>query len=318
MRTGENVLFINPEDGQPQPENYEAVRRLLHDEREKRIRPHKDDKILTDWNGLIIYALARAAWMFDLPQYFEAASSAAAFITGEMLQPDGAILHSRRHGKSGTMGMIDDYAFLIRGLLELYRAGFDPSFIEQAVRLTAYTREHFEDEKQGGFYQSDILQTDLLIRKKAMPDNALPSGNSIMYENLIQLFKITGETVYRKSAEGILETVSDELTAYPAAHTMLLSSLDYSGTERREIVVVGETAAAANEMLNLINSSFLPGTVTVLKTPETAVALAEAAAYTANYSLPEGKKAAVYICTGFTCGSPVFTAEELKERLNQR
>ncbi len=311
-KPGDNILFLDPEKNNGAPEaDYEAVRSLLFKEREGRVHPHKDDKILTDWNGLMIFALARAAWIFDEPKYYEAAETAARFLLNEMKGPDGSLLHSYRLGESGTLGMIDDYAFFIRGLLELYRAGFKTSYVEQAALLTEYAGNHFEDNTNGGYFQSDSLQTDLLIRKKSMMDNAVPSGNSLMFENLMQLFKLTGRAEYRAAAEGILRTLGDELSSYPSAFTTLLSALDYSGKDGREIVVVGEPDAAA-EFIKEINSRFQSGTVVLLKTPETAVALKKLASYTAYYSLPEGRKAAVYVCTDFTCKAPVFTVEDLR------
>ena len=307
IKTGENILHINP--GSPVPGELPEVRKLLFKAREKRIHPHKDDKILTDWNGLMITALAKAGWIFGRKEYIDAAGKAARFILDTMQSADGSLLHSFRRGKKHTVGMIDDYAFMIRGLLELYRAEFNPDYISRAVKLAEYTRTHFEDREYGSFFQSDIGQTDLLIRKKSLMDNAIPSGNSVMYENLMQLFKITGNTSWRDSAEGILRTAKDALEKYPSAFGMLISAFDYAGSSGREIVVAGNRAAA-EEMISVINRYFLPGTVVLLKTGENASALSEAAAYTESYSIPEDA-AAVYLCTDFTCSKPIYSVEEL-------
>ena len=129
-------------------------------------------------------------------------------------------------------------------------------------------------------------QTDLLIRKKSLMDNAIPSGNSVMYENLMQLFKITGDTSWRDSAEGILRTVSEEIKTYPSAFGMLISSFGYAGSSGREIVVAGNRPDAEKQ-ISLINGYFLPGSVVLLKTRENASALADCASYTGYYRLPE-------------------------------
>jgi len=311
-KPGDNILFRTPDNrfGIISGEA-EAVRSLLFDERERRIHPHKDDKILTDWNGLMISALARAAWIFDKEKYYEAAKKAAEFLLSEMKQPGGSLLHSYRRGDKGSLGMIDDYAFLIRALLELYRAGFDISYLKEAALLTEYTRAHFEDKKNGGYYQSDSEQTDLLIRRKELIDKAVPSGNSVMFENLQQLFKITGDPAYRNSAEGILKTLSDELSSYPSAFTMLLSAFDYSSQNGREIIVIGETEDVS-QLMREINRQFHPGTIVLMKNPKTAAELEALAAYTTCYRLPAAKKAAVYVCTDFTCRAPVYGIEELR------
>ena len=264
----------------------------------------------------MIFALAKASWVFDSQEYLKAAESAAAFIMRAMQQTDGSLNHSFRLGKSGTAGMIDDYAFLSRGLLELYRASFNTDYIKQTTKLISYARQNLEDSENGGFFQSDIKQNDLLIRKKVLFDNALPSGNSIMFENLMQLFKLTGATSYRESADGVLKTSGDELNQYPSAFAMLLSSLGYTGSSGREIIIVGSPESTGG-MLDEINRQFMPGTVVLYISPDNADALNEIASYTQYYSLPDGKMAAAYVCTDFTCSRPVFDVEELREVLKE-
>ena len=316
LKTGENILEIRSNDASPPAgsEELARARSILFQDREKRPRPHKDDKLLTDWNGLMIFALAKASRVFNNDEYMVAAGDAAGFILKEMKQDDGSLLHSWRSGRGGTLGVLGDYAFLIRGLLELYRTGFDPAFLGEAASLSLYAVEHFEDKQNGGFFQSDRRQTDLLLRKKNLVDNALPSGNSVMYENLMQLFKLTGDTTWRDSAEGVLKTAADQIGSYPSAFCMLLSAFEFAGPSAREIVITGNSDETM-EMLEVINRIFMPGCVVILKTAETATAIAGLAGYTESYPPAEPGKAAVYICTGFTCGKPVTTAEELKKQL---
>ena len=308
IKTGENILHTSP--GCDQPEDFSAVRQLLFIEREKRIHPYKDDKILTDWNGLMITAFAKAGRVFEKSDYIEAAEAAADFIISEMKQPDGSLLHTIREGKKHTKGMIDDYAFFIWALLELYRADFNTDHIKQAVRFADYTLLNFEDIEGGGFYQSDVSRTDLLIRKKALMDNAIPSGNSVMYENLMQLFKITGEPYWRKSADAILHCVSERLQNYPAAFGMLISSLDFAGADGREIIITG-SGDSLHLMLSAINKHFVPGSVVIVKTPDNSSELEDLAPYTKDYSVP-AEGSAAYVCTGFSCNRPVFSAADLQ------
>jgi len=310
-KNGENILHVSP--GAAVPEDSGRIGEILFREREKRIRPHRDDKILTDWNGRMITALAKAGWTFGRKEYVTAADRAARFFLGTMRDGEGALLHSYRRGRKHTPGMIDDYAFLIRGLLELYRADFNTDYIGWALELAGYGRVHFEDPRYGGFFQSPAGQKDLLIRKKILMDNAIPAGNSVMYENLMQLFKITGDASWRNSAEALLRSVSELLERYPTAFGMLLSSFDYAGPSGREIVVAGNRAEG-EELVSAINRFFLPGTVLLFKTKEKASALSEMAPYTGIYDLPEDS-AAAYICTGFTCANPLFHRDELVRAL---
>ena len=310
VKTGENILFTKPGAGPPEgPEKLEEMRKHIFSYREERVRPHLDDKILTDWNGLIIFALARASWVFDNSDYYAAAEKTAEFILSEMKTSEGALLHAYRNGRKGTEAMIDDYAFLIRGLLELYRADYQPSRLVEAVDLMDYATDHFLDEKNGGFFLSAAGRDDVLIRKKELIDNAVPSGNSLMAENGNLLFRLTGKEKYLGTTEGIIETSMDELMGYPQAFGMLLSSL-YGITENpREIVIVGEEGAA-REMAGATEEKIRPGTTILVITPENAAVIGQIAPYTSSYTFPDSG-AAAYVCENFTCKTPVFTPEAL-------
>jgi uncharacterized protein YyaL (SSP411 family) len=160
--------------------------------REKRIHPYKDDKILTDWNGLMITALAKAARSFDNTDYADAAEKAAAFILGHMRTPEGRLLHRYRDGEALLPAHVDDYAFFISGLIELYEAVFDSKYLEAALELNRDFIKHFWDEKRGGFYFTADDAEEILIRKKEVYDAALPSGNSMAMLNLLRLGRMTG------------------------------------------------------------------------------------------------------------------------------
>ncbi len=310
VKTGENILFTGPGEKPPGgEEKLEKIRQRLYAYREERVRPHKDDKILTDWNGLLIYALAKAARVFDNADYYSAAADAAGFFLSEMKTEDGGLLHSYRMGTKGTIGMIDDYAFLIRGLLELYRAGFQPFYLAEAVSFMDCAARYFLDEQNGGFYVSASGQDNLLIRKKELIDNAVPSGNSVMAENGALLFRLTGKEKYGGISEGIIETAMDKLTGHPHAFAMLLASLHAITEGPKELVIAGEDAAA-REMAVAAGKKLGPGSVVLLKTPDTAAELGKIAPYTEAYPFPDAG-AAAYVCENFTCKKPVFTADDL-------
>ena len=156
-----------------------GAREKLFTVRKKRIHPHRDDKVLADWNGLMIAALARAAQVFDEPEYAEAARNSVGFILENMRRDDGRLLHRYRDGQAAIPAHASDYAFLIWGLLELYDATFDANYLQTALELNDDFIKHFWDHSHGGFYFTADDAEPLLTRQKEIYDGAIPSGNSI-------------------------------------------------------------------------------------------------------------------------------------------
>ncbi|MHA2429129.1 MAG: thioredoxin domain-containing protein [Candidatus Hermodarchaeia archaeon] len=172
----------------------EGIREKLFEVREQRIHPHKDDKILADWNGLMIAALAKAARVLDEPSYAEAAKKAVNFVFTQMLDAKGRLLHRYRDKEAKILAFLDDYAFMIWGLLELYETTLEPEYLQKAVELNAELLTHFWDDVGGGFYFTSDDAEDLLVRKKDAYDGAIPSGNSVAMLNLLRLARITAES----------------------------------------------------------------------------------------------------------------------------
>ncbi len=166
----------------------------MFSEREKRIHPFKDDKILTDWNGLMISALAMGARAFDNKTYEKTAKAAADFIINNLITKEGFLLHRYRDGQSAIPANLDDYAFFIMGLLELYQTNFNVSYLKTAIRLNKYLIENFWDNKNGGFYFTQTNSELADFRQKDIYDGAIPSGNSIALLNLIKISRITSDT----------------------------------------------------------------------------------------------------------------------------
>ena len=171
----------------------QEARKKLFAAREKRIHPHKDDKILTDWNGLMIAALSKGAQAFDQPKYADAARKAADFIFKTMRDPSGRLLHRFRDGEAALHAHVDDYSFLIWGLLELYEASFDVHYLQSALTLNDDFMAHFWDAGGGGLYFTADDAEELLLRKKEIYDGATPSGNSVAALNLLRLARMTSE-----------------------------------------------------------------------------------------------------------------------------
>jgi uncharacterized protein len=206
---------------------FESIRLKLLDARSKRVRPHKDDKILTDWNGLMIAALAKGAQVFGNEEYARAAVRAADFILSVMRDGEG-LLHRFRDGEAVLPGNADDYAFLISGLLEIYEANFDPTYLRAALDLNKCFIDRFWDGNVGGFYFSPESASDLLVRKKEVYDGAIPSANSVGALNLLRLSHITGDPDLENKAEMLTRAFSETVKQYPSGYTNMLCALEFA------------------------------------------------------------------------------------------
>ncbi len=194
--------------------------------RELRIHPAKDDKILTDWNGLMIMAFARAAHVFQKPEYADSAAKAADFILNTLRTPDGRLLHRYRDGEAAVPAHADDYVFFISGLIELYLAGQAPRYLEEALRLNGIFMDHFLDNDHGGFFFTADDGERLLVRKKELYDGAIPSGNSVALSNLVRLARITEDPVLEEMAAKTAQAFYAIVRQAPTAYTYFLTALD--------------------------------------------------------------------------------------------
>ncbi|MDP6178915.1 MAG: thioredoxin domain-containing protein, partial [Desulfatiglandales bacterium] len=249
----------------------ESARRKLFAVREKRPHPHKDDKILTDWNGLMIVALAKGSRVFGEPRYGEAAKRASDFILKHLRKPDGRLLHRYREGEAGITANVDDYAFLIWGLIELYETIFDPKYLKTALELNEHMLRHFWDEGSGGLFFIPDDGEDLIVRKKEINDGAIPSGNSVAMLNLLQLARFTGNSGLEKSAVKIGRIFSKAVKEYPISFTQLMVSVDFGVGPSYEVVIVGKSDANdTKEMLKALRNRFIPNIVMILRPTEKA------------------------------------------------
>ncbi|MFW5863772.1 MAG: thioredoxin domain-containing protein, partial [Desulfohalobiaceae bacterium] len=243
-RTAENILHRLSISEQELAENLglelqdlrhrlQAVRQKLLAERNKRVRPQLDDKILTDWNGLMLAALASAGRILQSEDYTRAANNTADFLLQNMQDEHGRLLHRYRQGQAGIPGFLDDYAFLAWGLLELFRTSADQQRLEQAKSLISTAREHFRDEKQGGFYLNAQDSEIVLYRPREIFDGAIPSGNSALLYNLAWLQDLKQDSGYRKQVQELLQAFSGLVKKHPTGFTHFLSGLDMSLNPQR-------------------------------------------------------------------------------------
>ena len=288
-------------------------RKRLFTHREHRIHPVKDDKILADWNGLMIAACAKAAQVFDDGQYSTAARAAVNFIMREM--KDGVLYHRFREGEKAIPGFLDDYAFLGWGLLELYEATFDPWLLTEACSLTDYLFNHFWDSEGGFFFTSHgEHEHEEVVRQKEAFDGALPSGNSVAFLNLLQLSRITGTSRYEEKAAHLLDHFSASVSQMPASHAHLLLGLDFMLGPTFEVVIVGDPHdRATQEMIRAVQHPFIPGKV-LLVMEEGDESISACAPYTAHLSCIEGKPTC-YVCQNHTCQLPTTDIQVALQQL---
>ena len=297
----------------------QAAREILFNAREKRIHPFKDDKILTDWNGLMIAALAKAGYVLDSPKYTAAASRAADFILQNLTTDEGRLLKRYRNGKAGLDAHLNDYAFMIWGLLELYQATYEIRYLQHAIELNAKMLTHFWDQQNGGFYLTADDGEKLLVRSKVIYDGAIPSGNSVAVYNLLRLAHLTGTTVYIKKAEAIIKAFSDQIKKFPAGHSLLMVALEYAYNPNYEVVIVGEPQKEDTRLMNAaLRRPFIPEKIVLFRSADkgTAGAIIDIAPYTRSMVARNGQ-ATAYVCQEFACKLPTTSIEQMLGNLGQ-
>ena len=297
----------------------DKVRQKLFRAREKRVRPFKDTKVLADWNGLMIAALASVFRATGEERYLRAAERAAGFVLERMRAPDGRLLHMFAEGEARVPAFLDDHAFLIKGLLGIYEAGFDPCYLEKALELARRTIESFWDINEGGFFFA-AAEPEVGARRKEIYDGAVPSGNSVMLMNLLRLARMTGRSDLEEKASRLVEVFSPDVGGHPRMYTEFLRGLDFALGPSREVVVVGKWEAPdTRELLKALRGLYLPNTVTLFKPMDKAMTrrvIERLAPFTKDMDVGGGR-AAAYVCSGGACLRPVSSAAELLELLSQ-
>ena len=295
----------------------ESVRSRLFDNREDRIHPLKDDKVLADWNGLMAAAMARAGRVFGNDDYVQAAERSIAFVLDSM-RKDGRLLHRWRDGELTVPAFLDDHVFLIWALLELYDATFEPKHMMQAIDLQTATDELFWDDENGGYFFSPDDGEELLVRQKEIYDGAIPSGNSVAAWNLLRLGRLTGHTEYSSRAETIFKTFAADTGRGASAHSHLADAMLFASSESLEIVIAGKPGAIDTEaLIEALRSRYLPQAVTLLVSPEgDGDLIRKLAPFTEGHAPLDGK-AAAYVCRDYACKMPTADPVELGKILEE-
>lgn len=291
------------------PEDMAALREQVYAYRLSRTALHRDDKVLTAWNGLAMAALARAGLVLDEPRYLDAARQTAEFLAEKLTTSDGRLLARWRDGDAAHPGKLDDYAFLAYGLLELYSATFDASYLTRAVGLADCLLKLFFDGERGGFYPYASNGEQLLTRTKEAYDGAMPSGNSIAALVLFRLSRLTGEMRWREAADLQLSWLAGAAEGYPAGHSFAMLACLEELWPTAELVITAQKPP--EELRGFLREAPRLGLTVLVKTQENAGTLAALAPFTKDYPIP-AQGAQYYLCQGGACAQPVDSIPELK------
>jgi hypothetical protein len=292
-----------------------VARKKLFKIRAGRIRPHRDEKVIAGWNGLMIASLAYGGQAFGDERYISAAERCAAFVL-DKLRKNGRLMRYYGKGRAVELGFLDDYAFMITGLLELYEATFDAKWLVEAAGLSEQMIALFADTENGGFFLTGTDGEKLIVRSKPDYDGAVPSGNSVAALALLRLGQLTMQPKFTQQAEIALNAFSKRLTESPVAFTEMLTALDFYLGPRREIVIAGKPDAGdTDEMIRLVREMFMPRTVLLMhQQGDAGTEIEQVAPFLKEQKAIDGK-AAAYVCRNFVCNKPVTDTGELKKLL---
>ena len=297
-------------------EALERGRRELFAVRERRIKPARDEKILTAWNGLMLASFAEAAAILDREDYLSIAERNAQFVL-DNLRRDGLLLRTYKDGKAKLNGYLEDYSFFADGLIALYESTGELRWLEEARAITDRMTEEFWDDAEGGFFYTGKSHEELIVRSKDYFDNATPSGNSVAAEVLLRLGLLTANEEYSRKAVALFRLLRDTMLRHPSAFGRLLGALDFYLSTPKEIAIIGERARLETKaLLREVWGRYLPNKVVVLSA-ENNTRAAEAVPLLRDRTMMENMPTA-YVCEHYTCQRPVTDASDLGAQLKAR
>ena len=309
-----NDIFDTAKQFEKTPEEIAKIiddsRTKLLQERLKRSKPGLDDKILTSWNGLMISALANVYKVTGITEYLNAANMAVEFIK-QKLYKNKILLHRYRDGEARFDGTLEDYAYMICGLLDLYEATFEINNLELAIELNNITLDKFYDNENGGFFDVGSEIKDVILRTKDTYDGAEPAGNSIQIMNLLRLGYMTDNKAHIEKAEQSLKLFSYELNRLPFSSPQMLCALSFLLNSPKEIIVTGDLKSEkTKELINCIDQIFIPNKVELHSSDE----LIRVSPFIRNL-ISNNDESKVYVCENYQCNLPADDQEKLKELL---
>lgn len=325
--TGKNIPFLSL---QPQKDLIKKLdikadklddiinesREKLFRKRESRIHPLKDDKILTDWNGLMIASLARAGQILNDEEYINKAEKAAKFVNDNLTNKEGKLIKRYRLGEAGLQPHLDDYSFMIWGLLNLYEATFKTEYFSRAINFMEIMVQDFSDES-GGFYIGSKDAEKLMVRAKDSFDSAIPSGNSVAAMNLFRLGKMTGNTKWTELGDKTLKAFTEQAKQSPNGFSHMLTAFMFNQKYSRELVIVSNGLDERTEdAMRKIKDTYAPNMVTLFKDMSEPSPLEKIAPWTEAHSLMDNKPT-FYLCEDFSCKRPTTNIKTVLNYLNE-
>jgi uncharacterized protein YyaL (SSP411 family) len=319
---GENILHITSSIADVADKNKLSVEELqaiinsgrqkLFALREQRIKPGRDEKVLTAWNGLMLSSFAEASAILERSDYRKVAEANARFLLSH-LQKDGLLLRTYKDGEAKLNAYLEDYACLIDGLISLYEATGELSWIESALALADKMIEQFWDDGEGGFFFTGKSHEKLIVRSKEFLDNATPSGNSIATLSLLRLGLLTANDDYRRRATAVLRLMADQIRRYPSAFGFALSALDFYLGTPLEVVIVGSPEARLDELLRTVWRTYMPNRVIATCQKDHQKAAKVVPLFDGRDTL--STEPTVFVCQASTCQRPVNTPDDLVSQL---
>ena len=294
----------------------ERGRGILFTERERRVKPGRDEKVITAWNGLMLEAFAEAAAVLERADYREAAERSAEFLLGSLMK-DGLLLHVYKDGSAKHVGFLDDYAYVVSALLTLYETTGALRWLEAARALADKMVEEFWDEEGGGFFYNGRSGEKLIVRNKDYFDNATPSGNSVAAESLLRLSVLTGDESYGRKAVNVLRLVRDAVERYPSAFGYALGAMDFYLSTPKEIVIVSPSGGGGDDARVLARevwTRYLPNKVFVQALEDDRRAAGLIPLLRERTAM--NGRATAYVCEQYACKQPVNKPEELAAQLS--
>jgi len=326
---GRNILFVAHTLGETARKFQKSegeVRKILMDAKEKlfevrakRPRPYLDDKVLTDWNGLMISSLAFGSRVLDEDRYREAAKKAADFILERMKRRDGRLLHRYREGDASVTGFLEDYAFFTHGLIDLYEATFEVRYLEEARYLLKEMFRLFWDEGAGGFYFSGKDAEKLISRAKETYDGAIPSGNSVAVLSLLRVGRLTMDREMETWASSTMDAFSVQVAKQPSGFGQMMMALDFALGPSQEIVIAGDPDdEMTKEMIRVVYGTFLPSKVVILHPTDSGEAkkIRSLSPFVEKQVALDGKPTA-YVCRNYKCELPTSDISKLRSLLDE-
>jgi uncharacterized protein YyaL (SSP411 family) len=314
---GENILHLQlplerfaeleQMDGIALSADLESWRNQLLAEREKKVTPLRDEKILTSWNCLMVAALAKGYSVMGDVEYLAAAKCTVGFIKNHLVTPEGRLLRSYYLGKSVIPAFLEDYSFLVWGLIQLFEATLDKAYLDDAIAFSNEILRLFADQESYGLFDSGMDAERVLVRKKSTQDGVIPSGNSVAAMNFLKLGRINQNQNYIKEGEGILRSLMGSAQEQLTGHLFSLAALDYLHGPLVDITIVGSRDdSEVREMLRVVHQRFIPGLVLRFRDPELECT---------DYKTLGGRTSA-YVCSQKTCRPPVAGSDALKSLLD--